>query len=101
MNRLTEFFREPREPPKVHDFYEVHTAYEYFVVACDTAVRVLRQLDEVPAPRWVTFRDLMGARHRVLHSMINRVSENGAAHRAARRQFLRDRSEEESHDSNE
>ncbi|HEY4307216.1 MAG TPA: hypothetical protein VGM82_22285 [Gemmatimonadaceae bacterium] len=101
MNRLTEFLREPREPPKVRDFYEVHTAQEYFVVTRKTAMEVERQLDEVPARRWVTFRDLLGARHRVLLSTITRMSENGATHRAAMRQFLRDRSEERGDDSNE
>lgn len=100
MNRLTEFLREPREPPKGRDYFEVHTAQEYFVVTRKTAIDVERQLDEVPVPRWVMFRDLAGARHRVLLSAITRMSENGAKHRAAIRQFWRDRSEE-SENSNE
>lgn len=99
MNRLTEFLRESREPPKVHDFYEVHTPYELFVVTRKTALEVERLLDTLPAPRWIAFRDWTGARHRVLHSQITRMSENGAKHRAAWRQFHRDRLEEQSDDS--
>jgi len=70
-----------------------------FVVTRKTALEVERRLDEMPAPRWIAFRDWTGARHRLLLSQITRMSENGAKHRAGWRQFHRDRLEEQGDES--
>ena len=98
MNRLEEFFREPSEPERTDDFFEIESFCNAFAVSRETALEVQRLLDQVPSPRWVTFRDLVGAQHRVLVRLIYRISESTAAQRAAEREFHRARRLEEKKD---
>lgn len=98
MNRLEEFFREPPEPERADDFYEIESFCNTFAVSRGTALEIQRQLDQVPSPRWVAFTDLVGASHRVLVRLIYRISESTAAQRAAEREFHRARRLEEKKD---
>jgi hypothetical protein len=98
MNRLKDFFDQPSEPEREDDFFEIESYCDTFAVSRDTAIDVERRLDQLPPPRWVVFRDLSGARHRVLASQICRVSESTAAQRAAGRAFRRARRLEEKAD---
>jgi len=66
MNRLTAFFEEPEQKVPSDDFYWVETRRDAIAVSRETAAEVERELDRPPPPRWVVFRDLSGARHRLL-----------------------------------
>lgn len=98
MNRLVEWFELPDEPERNDDFYEVESHTDYFPISAHTAREIERCLESVPTPRWIVFRDLVGARHRVLVAHISRISESTAAQRAARREFWRARREEKEQD---
>ncbi len=91
MNRLKELFDRSPEPEREDDFFEIETYQDLFAVSRDVAVDVERRLDQLPPPHWIVFRDLTGARHRVLATQIHRVSECTASQRAARRAFYRAR----------
>ena len=92
MNRLKDYFEEPPQPEGDGEFFEVESRHhDTFIVSRATALEMERWLDERPAPRWIEFRDLAGARHRVLAALIYRISESTAAQRAASREFGRAR----------
>ena len=91
MNRLEDLFQEPTPEEPEGDFYTVETRCDSFAVTGATAEEVERALDVKPAPRWLQFTDLSGARHRVLTRLVERVSECTAAQRAASRAFRRAR----------
>ena len=94
MNRLKDFFPEPPEPSSTDDYFEVESHYDTFAVSRETASDIERWLDQVPAPRWLIFRDLAGSRHRVLSAQIYRVSECTSSQRAAGRDLDRARRRE-------
>ena len=98
MNRLEDYFADPPEPESERDFFEIETHYDYFAVSRETAAEVERRLDQLPPPRWIAFRDLAGAWHRVVTAHVYRVSESTAAQRAARRAFYRARRQEDKAD---
>jgi hypothetical protein len=99
MNRLKDYFDDTRdEDEPASDYYLIETDWNVFVVSRDTALAVERALDKVLPRRWDVFRDLPGARHRVLARSIERVSESTAAQRAASRAFRRARKLEEKAD---
>ncbi|HEY9225431.1 MAG TPA: hypothetical protein VIP11_02210 [Gemmatimonadaceae bacterium] len=98
MNRLKEFFRNPREPERQDDFYEVHSRWDTFHVSKATAMEIDRAIDQVPMPVWIVFRDLTGARHRIELAGVYRISESTVAQRAASRAFERARNLEEKED---
>src|SRR5690242_11450657 len=74
INRLKDYFEEPREPESQDDFFEIETHYDYFAVSRETALEIERRLDQLPPPRWVAFRDLAGAVHRVIAAHVYRIS---------------------------
>ena len=98
MNRLEDYFRDPQEPERADDFFEIETYCGTFAVSRETALDVECRLDQLPPPRWIAFRDLVGAWHRVLVRLIYHISENTAAQRAAGREFHRARRLEEKKD---
>lgn len=98
MNRLEEYFGDPREPEREDDYFEIESRCDTFAVSRETAIEVERRLDQLPPPRWIAFRDLTGARHRILAAQISRVSECTAAQRAAGREFNRARRLEDKQD---
>ena len=93
MNRLKDLFGEPPqpEPDSEEDYFEVETHYDIFAVRRETAAEIERRLDSLPTPHWVAFRDLVGARHRILVAHVYRISESTPALRAACRAFHRAR----------
>lgn len=97
-NRLEDLFRDPLEPDGPDEFYLVETRPDTFPVTRETAIEIERQLDQRPTPRWVAFRTLNGARHRILVSDIYRISESSPQLRAASRAFWRARRLEEKND---
>jgi len=98
MNRLKDYFGDPQEPEPQDDFFEIESHWASFAVSKETAMEIERRLDQLPPPRWVAFRDLAGARHRIQAVHIYRVSESTAAQRAASREFHRARRLEEKKD---
>ena len=98
MNRLKEYFNNPPEPEQQGDFFLVERRYGTIAVSRQTAVEIERTLDQSQPPRWVAFRDVTGARHRVLVEQISRISESTAVQRAADREFDRARRLEEKQD---
>ena len=91
MNRLAEYFADPPEPESDDDYFEIETHYDFFAVSREIAMEVEHRLDQLRPPRWIAFRDLAGAWHRVLARHVYRVSESTAEQRAARRAFYRAR----------
>lgn len=98
MNRLKEFFEEPREPESPADYYCIETHSDCFLVSGEVAAGVVRQLEQRPSPRWLVFSDLFGRRHRVLAACVYLISESTTSQRAALRQFRRARKLEEKAD---
>jgi hypothetical protein len=98
MNRLKDYFNDPQGPESQNDFYVVEKRFVTFAVSRQTATEIERALDQLQPPRWVVFRDVTGARHRVLAEQISRISESTAAQRAADRAFDRARRLEEKQD---
>ena len=98
MNRLEDLFRDPPEPEREDDFWEVDGYGWCFTVSLETAIEIERRLDQRPPPRWIVFRDLTGARHRIVAANIYRISECTAAQRAAGREFDRARRLEDRQD---
>ncbi len=98
MNRLKDLFNDPPEPESQDDFYVVEKRYGSFAVSRQTAAEIEQALDQLPLPRWVVFRDITGARHRLLAEQISRISESTAAQRAADRAFDRARRLEDKQD---
>ena len=98
MNRLEDLFRDPQEPERTDDFFEIQAHYNCFAVSRETALEVERRLDQRPPPRWIAFHDLSGSRHRILGRLIHRITESTAAQRTADREFDRARRLEEKKD---
>jgi hypothetical protein len=98
MNRLEDLFEDPPEPEQHGDFFQIETRFDSFAVSREVAVDVGRRLDQLPPPRWVSFRDLSGAWHRIVAESVYRISESTAAQRAANREFYRARRLEEKAD---
>jgi hypothetical protein len=86
----------PVEPPEEArtEWYEVD-AHLTYVVTLETALFIERQLDRLPEPHWLEFRDVFGARHRIRAHSVSRFTESTPAARAAIRAFLRARRLEE------
>ena len=98
MNRLREFFEDPEQEVPSDDYCWIETSSDAIAVSYTTAAEVERELDRPTPPRWVVFRGLAGARHRLLTRLIEHVSESAAAQRAAGRAFRRARKLEEKAD---
>lgn len=98
INRLKYLMDRPPEPGRETTFYEVETVHNIYVVTLQGALEIQRQLDALPAPRWVEFRDLFGAQHQTPAGQIVRISESTPETRHARRLFSRDRDKEDEQD---
>jgi hypothetical protein len=98
MNRLKDFLEDLQDPEPLGSFFEIESPYNYFAVSQETVSEIERCLDQSPPPRWVIFRDLFGARHRIPAVHVCRISEKTAAQRAASRAFYRARRLEEKMD---
>src|ERR671939_6374 len=65
------------------DYYLIETTHDTFAVSRQVANAVARQFYYRPVPRWIVFRDLSTAFHRILASTVYAFSESTAAQRAA------------------
>ncbi len=98
INRISQHLNTVTPPPeRATDYWWIETREDIYFVSAHTARTVERRLERQPPARWIVFRDLMGARHRILAAAVRRVSESTAAQREAARAFrraLRDESED-------
>lgn len=99
VNRIRHLVDEPRESAAYDEFYEIEGVCDTYIVPYYTALAIERQLDRVPHPMWVEFRDLFGARHRIPGHHVLRISESTPAIREAARAFERARKQERKGDS--
>ena len=86
------------EPEGTNDYYVIETFYDSFAVSRQVADAVARQLSQRQIPRWIIFRDLSMAFHRILAAHVYRFSESTVATRAASRAFWRARRMEDKKD---
>lgn len=91
MNRLKDSDNPLPEPEGTDDYYLIETVHDSYAVSRQTADAIARQLSRRPAPRWLLFRDLSTAFHRILADRIYCVRESTAQQRAAERAFWRAR----------
>jgi hypothetical protein len=77
------------------EFVEVEARMYTYIVACDAAARVKRELDRFPQPEWIEFLDQFGARQCVRSQDVIRISESTPKTRAAMRAFVRARQQED------
>jgi hypothetical protein len=87
------------EPEGTDNYYLIETSHDTFAVSRQVADAVARQLMQRPAPRWIVFRDLSTAFHRILAATVYAFSESTAEQRAANRAFWRARRLEAKADS--
>jgi len=89
-------WEQPEQPSGVpQDFWVVAAAWGQAYVSAEAAQAIEAALDQEPMPRWVTFRDLAGARSRIRPREIVCITERTAAQRAYVRAFNRARKAEE------
>jgi hypothetical protein len=87
MNRLQGHFEPERVPDA--DFFVISGNCSVWYVSAAMARSVEERLDMVPAPRWVTFVDLSGARVRLRARNIDSICQSTLEQRTADRDFLR------------
>lgn len=85
INRLTGWSSE--EPPVRFDYWVIRTRTDSFLVSEAEAERVMGLVRRRFAPRWIGFRDLCGARIRVLSEHVVLVGESTTEQRAYDRRF--------------
>lgn len=81
------------------DYWWIETPLSGYFVSARTARSVEHRLEREPMPRWLVFRDLAGARHRVLATSVRLVTESTATQRAERRAFVRELQREREQDA--
>ena len=94
INRLHYLQGEAPGATSYTDYYLVETLSGTFVVALATAFAIERALDRAATPDWLEFRDVFGARHRVLALCVYRITECTRETRAAMRAFEQARRKE-------
>ncbi len=87
VNRLMEFFEEPRERSPGPEYWEVAARNAWFCVDERTARDLLEKLDRRRPPRWLRFTDLFGSEARVRSAHVVHVIQSTVEQRAANRNF--------------
>jgi hypothetical protein len=82
IHRLDDLLRE-RPGAVLDDILEIELRGVTCIVAFDPAVRVKRELDQLPQPEWVEFVDQFGISQRVRSQDVLRFSESTPKTRAA------------------
>jgi len=95
VNRLQNLPGAGEEATKYTDYYEVEALCDTYIVELATALVIERGLDMPGEPGWIEFRDVFGARHRLMANSIRRITESTRETRAALRAFMRARRIEE------
>lgn len=98
VNRITQYFEEPRGRTPAQDYWVVSSPTAWYCVDEATAAQILEKLDRRRPPRWLRFVDLFGSAVRVRSRDIDQVSESTAEQRAANRAFQEARRNEQSGD---
>jgi hypothetical protein len=80
---------EPRDPEVPLDYFIVATSLMEWYVSREIAAFIDECLEETPAPRWVTFVDLTGARVRVRARLLQYVAQCTVDQRALARAMQR------------
>jgi hypothetical protein len=95
INRVQYLLGQAPEPTSYTDYYLVETLNGTFIVPLATALAIERALDGAASPDWLEFRDVFGARHRVLALCVYRITECTRETRAAMRAFQQARRKED------
>ncbi len=99
INRISQYLN-PENPSTERrtDCWWIETRENAYFVSVRTARSVERRLEREPMPRWIVFRDLTGARHRILAADVRCISESTAAQRKSLREFRRALNDEQDDD---
>lgn len=89
VNRIEQYLNQVRPPASSTDYWWVETRESAYFVSARTARAIERRLEREPMPRWLVFRDLHGARHRVRALSVRMISESTAEQRASARALRR------------
>lgn len=100
VNRIEQYLNKSLPPARATDYWWVETRESAYFVSAGTARAIERRLERDPAPRWTVFRDLFGARHRILTLSVRQLSESTVEQRAAARALRRALKEERGEDEN-
>ena len=100
MENHRERFEQLGQPELPVDYFFVAARYESWWVSREMAQAIEASLGEVPAPQWVMFVDLTGARVRVRTRLIEYIYQCTAEQRALARAFHRARKAERKADPN-
>ena len=98
VNRLQNLPGAGEEATKYTDYYEVEALCDTYIVELSTALAIERYLDTPGEPGWIEFRDVFGARHRLMAHSVRRITESTRETRAALRAFERARRNEDRED---
>lgn len=91
MQNTKERFEQPGRPELPVDYFVVSTQAFAWFVSREMARAVEASLNEAPAPRWVVFVDLTGARVRLRTRLVECVCQCTAEQRELERAFFRAR----------
>jgi hypothetical protein len=94
MENTKERFERPGQPELPVDYFLVAARFELWYVSREMAQAIEASLSETPAPRWVMFVDLTGARIRVRARLIEYIYQCTAEQRSLARAFYRARKAE-------
>jgi hypothetical protein len=94
-NRLKYLMEESSGPREYDQYYQVEAYGDTYIVSLETVLLIERALNRCGEPGWMEFRDLFGARHRMMVRHIYRISESTIEARTAFRAFERARKKEE------
>lgn len=100
VNRIEQYLNKAESPASTTDYWWVETRESGYFVSARTARSIERRLEREPVPRWIVFRDLHGARHRILTVSVRMISESTAAQRQAARALRRALREERGEEEN-
>lgn len=95
METTKDGFEAPTDPETPVDYFVIGTRMCDWYVSRDMAQFVEARLDELPAPAWIRFVDLTGARVRVRVGLVKYVCQCSADQRSLGRAFHRARCREE------
>jgi hypothetical protein len=94
MEHTTQRFERAGQPEPPVDYFLVVALFEAWYVSRQMAQAIEAALNQTPAPQWVTFVDLTGARVRVRSRLIGCIHQCTAEQRALARAFQRARQAE-------
>jgi hypothetical protein len=94
MENIEQRFERPGQPKPPADYFLVVARFEEWYISREMVQAIEASLNQTPAPQWVTFVDLTGARVRVRTRLIEYIYQCTAEQRALARAFHRARKAE-------